>query len=261
MQRGDELDALLSCVRQSPQDWDGWRVLADWLSEHGDARGQLVRLAHTMATSETSAEQRRELQCQIDALVRAHQRQWLEGLDVSEGTELEWQHGFIVKAAPGWNEGKVSFLAALLAHKSGRLLRTLNLAGSRLGDEGAAALAASASLSALDGLDLGYNYIGNEGAAALAASVHLAALRELTLRGNHIGDEGAAALAASANLSALEVLDLSNNRIGDAGAVALASSVRLAALRELNLSYNGIRAAGAAALTASPHLRGCRVHT
>ena len=127
-------------------------------------------------------------------------------------------------------------------------LTSLGLWNNGIGDEGAAALAA---LTQLTSLDLGENKIGDAGAAALAA---LTQLTSLDLGGdgfnesNAIGDEGAASLAA---LTKLTSLDLGSNRIGAAGAASLAA---LTKLTSLDLRSNKIGEAGAAALAALTQL-------
>jgi hypothetical protein len=69
---------------------------------------------------------------------------------------------------------------------------------------------------------LKYDRIGEAGAAALAASPHLARLRTLDLQGNQIGDAGAAALASSPHLAGLDELNvLYDNRMKAAGRAAL----------------------------------------
>jgi Leucine Rich repeat len=62
-------------------------------------------------------------------------------------------------------------------------------------------------------LYLNYNPIGNEGAAAFAASPQRAGLRELDVRHCTIRREGAQALADSAHLDAIETIWLGGNRI------------------------------------------------
>ena len=45
----DQLSALLNAAIEDPRDVDARLVLADWLDEHGDARGTLVRLQMLLA--------------------------------------------------------------------------------------------------------------------------------------------------------------------------------------------------------------------
>ena len=145
-----------------------------------------------------------------------------------------------------------------LAHKVASLphfsrLRVLRL-GADIGEEGAAALAASPHLQGLLFLDLNYNVLEDEGVRAIAESPFLTKLGALHLAGTGVGDEGAIALASSPNLAHLTFLDLAENDIGDEGAIALASSPHLGQLEQLALEDNVFGERGALALATSPHL-------
>jgi hypothetical protein len=63
-------------------------------------------------------------------------------------------------------------------------------------------------------LDVDRCKVGNEGAAFLAAAPALAGLRILWLSDNSITEKGAKALASSPHLGGLQGLHLSGNRIG-----------------------------------------------
>ena len=69
--------ALLAAVRRSPDDWDSWRVLADWLAERGDVRGELIGLEHRLVTAPGLVNA--ELRQRADLLAQAHQAEWLAG--------------------------------------------------------------------------------------------------------------------------------------------------------------------------------------
>ena len=126
-------------------------------------------------------------------------------------------------------------------------LRLLDLSHRKLGDAGAAALAA-ARWPALQRRWLDNNSLGPAGAASLAAA-HLPALQVLGLQENSLGNAGAASLAA-ARWPALQSLRLGYNSLGPAGAASLAAA-RLPALRVLSLQRNSLRDAGAASLAAA----------
>ncbi|CAK0872197.1 unnamed protein product [Prorocentrum cordatum] len=102
----------------------------------------------------------------------------------------------------GWGDEEVRQVAAVLASVALPRLQLLGLDGNRVGDEGAAALA-----------------------AALRAPGALPSLQLLGLDGNRVGDEGAAALAAALRapgaLPRLQLLGLASNRVGGEGAEAL----------------------------------------
>src|SRR4051812_16241359 len=88
-------EALLARIRTNPYDWDGWRVFADWLTERGDVRGELVQLGHRLETGALSEGERARLEARRQAIEEEHRPGWLEGIDVPEDTELEWRFGFV----------------------------------------------------------------------------------------------------------------------------------------------------------------------
>jgi Ran GTPase-activating protein (RanGAP) involved in mRNA processing and transport len=126
-----------------------------------------------------------------------------------------------------------------------------------IGAEGARFLSEALEVNntTLTKLNLGYNRIGDEGAAALAAVLHVnASLSELDLNKNDIGAAGAAALIAAVPPHArggpgLATLNLSHNAIGAAGASALAEALREnTTITELGLVNCDVGDEGAAAL-------------
>jgi uncharacterized protein (TIGR02996 family) len=142
--------------------------------------------------------------------------------------------------------------AALAAGRLGTLWR-LNISECALRAEGCAALAASPVLCGVRWLGLAGNRIDDEGARALAGSP-LGACTTLKLRRTSIGDEGAVALAGSPAFEALEELDLSGNYVGDAGAAAFAVTPYFPRLVRLLLQENSIGEEGAEALAGSDRL-------
>jgi hypothetical protein len=128
-------------------------------------------------------------------------------------------------------------------------LRTLGFTHRQLGVEEVRALAASTLLTQFLHLDLTQCRIGDEGAAALAAA-DLSRLERLILAGNHLSAPGVGALAASPHLSRLRELDLGGSRPGEAGVRALATSPALAGLERLSLRSTAVGPEGAGAFTA-----------
>lgn len=129
-------------------------------------------------------------------------------------------------------------------------LRELHLARNRLGDAGAAALAASPVLAGVEVLDLSENDIGEVGAAAVGGSPYFGKLRRLELAHNRVGAGGAAALAGSPRLPALERLGLADNRIGGPDLPALGGAAGLGRVPALDLTGNGLDPAGVRAVLA-----------
>lgn len=115
-----------------------------------------------------------------------------------------------------------------------RRLELLQLAGTQLDDEGAAALAGSltdGALPLLKTLDVKYNRFGERGVHALCSIFARGVapeLKQVNLSGCLFGDEGAVALAASLSTGTLPsqmMLILQTNDIGDEGAKALAAAL------------------------------------
>jgi Ran GTPase-activating protein (RanGAP) involved in mRNA processing and transport len=134
-------------------------------------------------------------------------------------------------------------------------LHTLRLYANRIGDAGAADLAGSALFARMlmhyPDVDLRSNAIGPDGVRALAASPYLKHAKSLDVSANHLGDDGVRALAASKHITALRRLVLRQNRISDCGATALANSRLMGRLAFLDISANSITRKGVDALWAN----------
>lgn len=273
-----EVLAFLQEIKDRPDDDAPRMLLADWLEEHNDPRGEFVRLQVTRSHLSPHDPRRLPLERREQELLNRYSAGWLGPLR-TRPVHCRFDRGLVriavhaphlfgdlaPEAVPSesfaWVDGVTSVVAltagALEAIASSPLLPNLNdfhLNASRLGSKGASRLAALPCLERLTALYLWWGSIGPEGAAALAKSPHLPNLRTLHLSGNKIGAAGAAALAGSPYLTHLRTLRLGHNELGAEGAKALAGSPRLAGLRDLHLSENGIGTEGALALAASPHL-------
>ena len=79
----------------------------------------------------------------------------------------------------------------------------VDLLSGRVGDEGAAAIAAAlAESTSLKSIYLAYNYIGVSGAKALAAAfTKSTSIQIIDTRSNCIGDEGASSIASAVSQS------------------------------------------------------------
>jgi uncharacterized protein (TIGR02996 family) len=135
-------------------------------------------------------------------------------------------------------------------------LRKLDLGHNRLGDEGAARLAAGPLPPRLDHLDLGGNEIGPGGFMAVMRALGPRRLARLDLPDNPIGDRGITLLTRWSGVGNLRTLLLYRAELSDAAAIELADCPALAGLKELYLGWNRIGLKGAKALAKSPHLSG-----
>src|SRR5438105_2297020 len=64
------LDAFLSEIARTLRDDDLWLILADWLDEQGDPRGELARLRYALSQPGSAAE-RLALEERLSALLAA----------------------------------------------------------------------------------------------------------------------------------------------------------------------------------------------
>jgi uncharacterized protein (TIGR02996 family) len=149
----------------------------------------------------------------------------------------------------------VGQLESLLSGWQHRRIMSLQLNGSKVGDEGFAMVLRHPVTEGLR--ELGVTGIGltPAGARALAESQYHPPVPELKLGWNPLGDAGVAELVRWPGLVRIRVLNLNNAQVGDAGAAALAGCESLRHLRGLWLGQNRIGPRGAAALAASPHLK------
>jgi uncharacterized protein (TIGR02996 family) len=154
LQRPPELDGLRRDLHARPDSWEGWLVLADWLTDQGDVRGDLTRLEHRLATKPLSEEERARLGKEIAELVAKHRSQWLDGWSCPEATELQWRHGFVWGVRFRDRAGSIEALKALVAHPSGYLLSELSLERTGFDDEDVQELVHSGVLRTLRLLNL-----------------------------------------------------------------------------------------------------------
>jgi uncharacterized protein (TIGR02996 family) len=248
-----EVLAFLREIKDNPDDNTPRLVLADWLEEHDDPRGELIRLQCRRARPGPEL-----------ALLERHRDEWL-GVLAEKGIICEFRRG-LVKVTGGARKLLSKRMAALPPAEALAWVDHLYLYD--MNAEAVTKLAQSPHWTCLTSLDLsGTVYyadhlvrdhytvgIGREGAIGLTSVPALSHLSELRLWGNDIGAEGIAVLAASPNLSRLRSLDLSSNNLRDDGASALASSRSLTSLVELCLNQNRIGAGGFAALARWPGL-------
>ncbi len=239
-----EFRALLEEAKSEPEDDVPRQVLADWLQDHDDPRGeflftQLRRARLADDDPEQDGLARRERQ-----VLGEHALTWLGPLaDLASG--WAFRRGFIVLQARAERlltgavddlaqRGGFDWVEAVLLQE----VRSPHL--DRLAD--------SAILDRLTCLDLGYNRFGDAGLERLGRSSRLISLRELRLAGNRLTSTGVRNLAEWSQLEGLFRLDLSHNRIDDVGALALARSDHLDELARLDLRANRINHEGVDAL-------------
>jgi uncharacterized protein (TIGR02996 family) len=238
-----ELRILLADVRAQPDADLPRLVLADWLQDQGDPRGELIHLQVVRAGLDQDDPRYIEILRREYQILRRHALDWL-GLLADRSSAWEFTRGFISLSGRAAN----FLVPAVFELASDDLfvwvegLRLLELRPSHI-----PALALSSLLARLIRLDLSDTVLGNDGLALLLEAPDVGALHTLRLARAGLGARGAAALADCPHLANLRVLDLRGNRLGHA-AVALAESPYLSGLERLEVSGNTLPIAGLAAL-------------
>jgi uncharacterized protein (TIGR02996 family) len=232
--------AFIQDIKDHPDDDVPRLIFADWLEEHGDPRGEFLRVQVQRARLRPNHPQQGALRRRELELLREHAVSWLEPwLDLV--IRWEFERGLISLSARA--ERFLSNEAAALATAENcAWLTTLSL--QELTARHVPRLVASPFLPPLVTLDLSGNRLGPQGARALAESPQVAQLRTLRLRGNRLGVEGVRSLANSPHLARLTNLDLTANLLGDAGAAVLAESPYLRHLQTLYVGRNRIHPGG-----------------
>jgi uncharacterized protein (TIGR02996 family) len=236
-------EAFLRAITAEPDEDAHRLVYADWLDEHGGpagaARAELIRIQIEHERLTAGDPRREELRRRCLELLDEHRSAWLARLPKLPGGV--WHHfwrGFVGGAdVHAWKFYR-RHAAALFAAAPVQFLRLCAISTATCRE-----LASSPHLAHLLSLVLVNGSIGDEEAAALAASPWLGNLRRLGLCGPvpicfrpHappwvIGDAGALALAASPRLGRLELLNLRGNAVGLEAAQALRERFGKAAVR------------------------------
>jgi uncharacterized protein (TIGR02996 family) len=241
-----EANALMEAILHRPDDEGPRLVLADWLDERNDPRGEFIRVQCALAALERGDPRRAVLQERERELLDRHREEWLAPMK-RYASGFVFRRGFVeeitVEARRFLEQAEALYALTPIRH-----VKLLDIAGYLH------TLANSPLLSKLRALTVYASHIGDSVARILAGSPYLGELRELYLGRNRIGDAGAEALAVSDALTHLTTLDLSSNSIGETGAQALALSGTLTNLRHFNLAENNIGPSGAEALINSSRL-------
>jgi len=102
--RNPELEAQ---IQKAPDDTSLYQVYADWLSERGDPRGELIALSIGQETHPV-----KEISTKLTELHAKHDDEWIGGT-LSEHVNLTWRRGFVDAVMFGDDESADADLAAL----------------------------------------------------------------------------------------------------------------------------------------------------
>jgi len=237
--------AFLRAIRAAPDDDLPRLIYADYLDDHGDPRGEFIRLQIERPRLPREDARRAEFKAREDELLRRYREEW-EGPLAAVVSHAVFRRGFI--------DDVLVMAEAFLAHARTLFgwapIRTVKLRGTF---RYVGAILKRPELAALTGLDLCFDHLDGRDAALLAACRHLTGLKRLNLNGNPIGDEGAARLGTSPHLMGLEALHLEHCGLGPAAVNSLVTA-RLTRLRALDLSENFLGDDGVARLAAATFL-------
>ena len=241
-------EALLQAIRERPDD-DGPRlVLADWLSERGDPRGELIVLQCRLARMDRNDDERRWIEARTRELLAAHEDEWrgrVLALPTVSSGYLE--RGFVRRVVMA--ESVFAKRAAELFAEA-PLLEEAYLRADRITTE----LPVPPELARLRALRID----STSYALAVLRSPHAKSLERLAFGGQAAGPE-LVELVERAGFGRLTALDLANARIGETGLARLVKWPGLAKLERLDLSSCDLRPGSALnALCSAPSIRGLR---
>jgi uncharacterized protein (TIGR02996 family) len=244
MSRDDELRVFLREIKDRPEEDTSRLVLADWLQDQGDPRGEFIYLQVTRARLPEDDPRQDELYRRERQILRQHGLEWLGPL-ADFASAWNFDRGFIhlnvradqltdipdLRGRPEicWLESmKVQYRYShrpMILVETGLLheLTWLDLSDSWGVSYQPLFHTAASGLRALI-LRNTTPRPGDESVSRLAATPHLSGLKQLDLSGNRLHDDSAVALAESEYLCGLERLDVSGNRFTEVGRQALRES-------------------------------------
>lgn len=119
---------LVRAIAEAPDDPSNYLVYADWLSERGDPRGELIAVQH--ALEDAPAARRPELEERQTVLLATNPYLFGTWPDM----RLEWRNGFVRRVAmtiPDADRTKLAhyerWLKRLVFHPTGRFLRSVEV--------------------------------------------------------------------------------------------------------------------------------------
>jgi uncharacterized protein (TIGR02996 family) len=244
---------LLEAVLATPDD-DGPRlVYADWLTEQGDPRGELIAIQCARSRLDSDAPEQKLLEEREWTLLSLHEEEWRNALG-KDVLSVKFRRGFVDEVTL-FTASFVERAEAMFALEPLRTVRVVDA-----GPEGAAMLAASPMLLHLEGLRLSNSTgasqrgIGLDGLGELLLSRNLHALESFSLEGQHLDDLGAMAIAKAgpAALPSLKALRLASDSLSAVGVEALCSARWFRRLKRVSFAANQLREVGAEALAFAP---------
>lgn len=272
------INTFLETIRSDLDDDTPRRILADYLAEQGDPRGDLIALQCALYSMSASERRRSPLWSQERQLLEQNESQWIGNLGPLV-RQIEFQRGFLrlILDERGiekrnirlllqqdqmldWVE-EIRFVGAVHHFIGlGQALEKLGIPGldlsntihSRIG----LGLRDWPPLSTINRLRLDANQIDTVILASLCHDLPFPQLRCLGLADNRLTSRSMLSLVASPVIRTVTRLDLNRNQLEDQGFDYLINDTSTCAgLLQLQVSANRITAAGTISLTSSPYLR------
>lgn len=273
-------DDFLDEIRRQPADDAPRLLLADWLDERGDPRGEFIRIQCTLtalpgddlgrkALTERNAELEADAKAQALKELRPagirdvrFQRGFIDRLLV-EGTQFLDMWRPIARLAPTlralqWrklpSKQAPAALGRMLDGATFAHLSALDLSGNALTFPAMDVLAASKALRRIETLLLNDNPLGGEAGMRLARSTEFQKLRKLEMVRCGLTPREMGVLARNTGLTGLETLMLGGNALGDDGFRNVALSASLENLRTLSVVQNEIGLPGVTSFAESSRM-------
>ncbi|MBL9038847.1 MAG: TIGR02996 domain-containing protein [Archangium sp.] len=258
------MEAVHEAIFARPDDDAPRLVYADWLTERGDPRGELIALQCARARAEATTREVRagalglqprdsddlaEATATREAeLLALHGETWLAGVPRS-AVQVRFARGFIHELTV-LDARTMAPLDALFAREPIERLRFASGCGVDLGKLRAAPWLSRVRHLAFSSDPGSFPFFDGRSLTAFLPGRELRALTELELSGQRVGDLGAAMLAggAVATAPALKRLTIASDVLTPFAGQALASTRFLGKLAALALPDNQLRAEGVDAL-------------
>ncbi len=265
-------EAFLDQILARPDDDTPRLIFADWLEEHGDPRGEFIRLQCQLARDEGADD---AVAKRVAELLRQHQDEWLQDVKPSLRSGLRFERGFVAgwsvwmvempvhsdaifRTAPllRWvelHQHMASSVAVMVAEQIANTPLLQNLEELRL--DGAFTSAAEAAILSSAYLDKLQSLVIHDGNSLdtrlLVRDGSFSRLQSLDIRGCNIRDQGAQNIAGARCFPSLESLRLSGNNLTASGVRAIVRAHRLDRVSALDLSNNNTGDDGALAIAAT----------
>ncbi len=247
-------EAFLQAIREDPDDDVARLVFADWLTDHGDPRGEFLHVQVRLAALPEGDPTRLDLAERAADLLSEYEAEWV-GMVAQVAQTWEFRRGFVERVTMEEQD----FLDCAGELTRAVPLRSVRLLNARAG--GLEELAACPHLSGIEELEQSFPLsptappaLTSKSLAVFLASPHLRRCSALALTGNALGHPELETLLAAPLLSCLRRLDLTGNTcLGRRAGLQFVTAPRTAGLEELVLSQTRLGTGGLLTLLNSKH--------